>query len=642
MTIKAQAETLGFQTEVKQLLHLVTHSLYGNKEIFLRELISNASDAADKLRFEALADAALYEKDSDLKIWLDFDKNQRTIIIKDNGVGMSREEIIDNLGTIAKSGTKAFLEALTGDQAKDASLIGQFGVGFYSAFVVSDKVTVKSRRAGMKPDQGVLWESAGEGEYTVENIEKPERGTEITLHLKAGEDEFLDNWRLRNIITKYSDHILLPIVMQQEEMLSEEDKKKGKKPELKDEVVNKAKALWTLSKKDIKAEDYKELFKHISRDFEEPLLWAHNRVEGKLEYISLLYIPSHAPFDLWNYEQQHGLKLYVQRVFVMDDAKQLLPTYLRFVKGIVDSNDLPLNVSREILQNSDVIEKIRSGIVKRVLDMLAKLAKDDSEKYAKFWEAFGKVMKEGIGEDLANKEKIAKLLRFASTHKDTESQTVALDDYIARMQKNQDKIYYVTADTFTATKNSPHLEIFRKKGIEVLLLSDRVDEWLVSNLTEFAGKQLQSVAKGELDLSKLGEDAKKTATKKPATKQFDSMLKQMQEVLGEKVKEVRLTDRLTDSPTCLVMGEFEMSAHLQRIMAGAGQQMPTGKPTLELNPKHVLIKKLKAETDDTRFAEWTNILFDQSLLAEGGKLDDPATFVKRLNTLLLQLTASQQ
>lgn len=636
MAVKSQAETLGFQTEVKQLLHLVTHSLYSNKEIFLRELISNSSDAADKLRFEALSDNALYENDSELKIWIDFDKKARTITIRDNGIGMSREEIIDNLGTIAKSGTRAFLESLTGDQAKDASMIGQFGVGFYSAFVISDKVSVQSRRAGMKADQGVLWESAGEGEYTVENINKKERGTEITLHLKKGEDEFLDEWRLRNIITKYSDHILLPIVMKQEEVLSEEDEKAKKKPEITEEVVNKATALWTLPKNKIKKEEYNELYKHISHDFEDPMLWAHNKVEGKLEYTSLLYIPARAPFDLWNYEQQHGLKLYVQRVFIMDDAKQLLPMYLRFVKGIVDSNDLPLNVSRELLQNSDVIEKIKSGVTKRVLDTLEKLAKSDPAKYAKFWEAFGKVIKEGVGEDFSNKDKIAKLLRFATTHTDSEEQNVSLDDYISRMKKDQDKIYYVTADTFTAAKNSPHLEIFRKKGIEVLLLSDRVDEWLSSNLTEYEGKQLHSVAKGDLDLGKM-DDAKTKEKKEKAKDKFEGIIKQMKDVLGDKITEVRLTDRLTDSPACLVMGEHDMSAHLQRMMAAAGQAMPGSKPILELNPEHMLIKKLKDEQDDTKFSEWTNILFDQALLAEGGKLDDPATFVKRLNSMLLQL-----
>jgi molecular chaperone HtpG len=626
---KSQTETLGFQAEVKQVLHLVTHSLYSNKEIFLRELISNSSDALDKLRFEALADSALYEDDKELKIWVDFDKKALTITVKDNGIGMSREEIVENLGTIAKSGTRIFLESLTGDEAKDANLIGQFGVGFYSSFVVADKVTVKSRRAGMKSDQGVLWESTGEGEYSIQNIDRKERGTEVVLHLKKAEDDFLNDWRLRNIVTKYSDHILWPIMMEQE------TEKEGKK-EKKEEVVNKAKALWTLSKKEIKDDDYKELYKHISHDFEEPLLWAHNRVEGKLEYISLLYLPNHAPFDLWNREQQHGLKLYVRRVFIMDDAKQLLPLYMRFVRGIVDSSDLPLNVSRELLQDNAVIDKIKSGVTKRVLDMLDKLAADDKEKYQKFWSAFGQVMKEGVGEDFANKDRIAKLLRFSTTHNDSSEQIISLDDYVNRMQDKQDKIYYVTADTFTAAKNSPHLEIFRIKGIEVLLLSDRVDEWLVSNFTEYESKQLQSVAKGDLDLGGL-EDKKEKEQQKKAEDEFESVIKQMQKILGDKVKEIRLTTRLTDSPACLVAGEFDMSGHLQRIMQQAGQEIPGAKPILELNAKHMLTKKLKAEQDEERFAKLTNILFDQALLAEGGKLDDPATFVKTLNELLLEL-----
>ena len=629
MATKSQTETLGFQAEVKQLLHLVTHSLYSNKEIFLRELISNSSDALDKLRFEALADSALYENDNELKIWVDFDKKARTITVKDNGIGMSREEIIENLGTIAKSGTRMFLESLTGDEAKDATLIGQFGVGFYSSFVVADKVIVKSRRAGMKTNQGVLWESAGEGEYSLQNIDKKDRGTEVVLHLKKAEDDFLNDWRLRNIVTKYSDHILWPILMWREE----EDEKTKKKTKI-EETVNRAKALWTLPKNKIKDDDYKELYKHISHDFEEPLLWAHNRVEGKLEYISLLYIPTHAPFDLWNREQQHGLKLYVQRVFIMDDAKQLLPLYMRFVRGIVDSNDLPLNVSRELLQDNAIIDKIRSGVTKRVLDMLDKLAADDKEKYQKFWAAFGQVIKEGVGEDFANKDRIAKLLRFATTHNDTSEQIISLDDYLSRMPKNQDKIYYVTADSFTATKNSPHLEIFRTKGIEVLLLADRVDEWLVSNFTEYEGKQLQSVAKGDLDLGELADKKPKTKQKKTAG-EFESVIKQMKEILGDKVKDIRLTNRLTDSPACLVADEFDMSGHLQRIMQQAGQQIPGAKPILELNAKHKLTKKLKDETDKKRFAKWTNILFDQALLAEGGKLDDPAGFVKTLNELLL-------
>lgn len=643
-TINPQQETLGFQTAVKQLLHLVTHALYSNKEIFLRELISNGSDAADKLRFEALTDSALYENDAELKIWVDFDEKARTITIRDNGIGMNREEVIANLGTIAKSGTKEFLEKLTGDKAKDSHLIGQFGVGFYSGFVVADRVIVKTRRAGMNIDQGVWWESAGEGDYIIKNIQKTDRGTEIILHLKKDEDEFLNEWRLESIIKKYSDHIMLPIVMQKKTEIPAEKDAADKTPkiEIKEEVVNRATALWTLPKKDIKDEEYKELYKHVTHDFEDPFLWIHNAVEGKMEYITLLYIPAHAPFDLWNYEHRHGLKLYVQRVFIMDDAEQLLPNYLRFVRGIVDSKDLPLNVSREILQNNKVIEAIRGSVVKRVLDTLEKLAKDDKEKYTKFWLNFGKVMKEGVAEDFANKENIAKLLRFASTLTDSEEQNVSFDDYIARMKSGQEKIYYITADTFMAAKNSPHLEIFRKKGIEVLLLTDRVDEWMVSHLFEFAGKKLQSVAKGEIDVDKVEspDAAEKSEDKEKQEKiknDFENIIKQMQTVLGDKVKEVKTSNRLTDSPACLVAGEFDMSMHLQRMMQAAGQAIPKGKPILEINPEHPILQRLQAETDDQRFAEWTNILFDQAFLAEGGQLEDPATFVKRLNSLLLQL-----
>lgn len=646
-TINPQQETLGFQTAVKQLLHLVTHALYSNKEIFLRELISNASDAADKLRYEALTDSALYENDPTLKIWLDFDAKARTITIRDNGIGMNREEAIANLGTIAKSGTKEFLENLTGDKAKDAHLIGQFGVGFYSSFVVADRVIVKTRRAGMRADQGVWWESSGEGDYIIKNIQKTDRGTEIILHLKKDEDEFLNEWRLENIVKKYSDHIMLPIVMKKqiELPLVKDAKDKEPKFETKEEVINRATALWTLPKKDIKDEEYKELYKHITHDFEDPFLWVHNIVEGKLEYITLLYIPVHAPFDLWNYEHRHGLKLYVQRVFIMDDAEQLLPNYLRFVRGIVDSKDLPLNVSREILQNNKVIESIKSSVVKRILDTLEKLANDDKEKYAKFWTNFGRVMKEGIAEDYANKENIAKLLRFASTLNDNEVQNVSLDDYISRMKPGQEKIYYITADTFMAAKNSPHLEIFRKKNIEVLLLAERIDEWMVSHLFEYSGKKLQSVAKGDIDIEKIEtpENAEKAEDKKEhenAKTEFETVIKQMQKVLGDKVKEVRTSNRLTDSPACLVAGEFDMSIHLQRMMQAAGQAVPKNKPILEINPLHPILQRLKNETDDQRFAEWSNILFDQAFLAEGGQLEDPATFVKRLNALLLQLAGN--
>lgn len=651
MTVAAQKETLGFQAEVTQLLHLLAHSLYSNEEVFLRELIANASDAADKLRFESLTDKQLLEEGDELKIWIDCDKKKRTITLRDNGIGMSRQEVIENLGTIAKSGTKEFLKQMTADKAKDSHLIGQFGVGFYSAFVVADKVTVRTRRAGLNSNEGVLWESTGEGEYLIETIDRPERGTEITLHLKKDKMEFLEDYRLRNVITKYSDHITLPIVMKTEvEEVEPEDpaaqaegetaeKKEPKtKKVMKEEVVNQARALWTLPKNEITDEQYADLYKHISHDFENPLVWAHNRVEGKLEYISLLYIPTRAPFDLMNRDRQQGIKLYVQRVFIMDDAEKLMPSYLRFVKGIIDSNDLPLNVSRELLQNSKVIESIRMASVKRVLEMLEKLASDDKEKYAGFWKNFGAVIKEGPGEDFANKELIAKLLRFASTHNESEAQDISLEDYITRMKEGQDKIYYITAETYAAAKNSPHLEIFRKKGIEVLLLSERVDEWLMSHLTEYSGKAFQSVAKGDLDLPGL-EDEKEKEEQQKASTEFESVIEQMKKVLGEKVKEVRLTHRLTDSPACLVADQYGMSIHLQRILkdAGQGMGMPGSQPTLELNPEHPLILKLKEESNEALFAEWSNVLFDQAMLAEGGQLEDPASFVKRLNGLLLQL-----
>lgn len=636
---KSQQETLGFQAQVKQLLHLVTHALYSNKEIFLRELISNASDAADKLRFEALRDTALYEKDPELKIRIDIDKEARTITLSDNGIGMSREEVIENLGTIAKSGTKEFLSQLSGDQAKDAHLIGQFGVGFYSSFVVADKVIVKTRRAGMQADQGVYWESTGEGDYTIQNIQREQRGTEIVLHIRKECDEFLDEYRLRGIISKYSDHILLPIVMKKAIADTAKENETPGPTQFEDEVVNRATALWTLPKNQIKEEDYAELYKHISHDFENPLTWSHNRVEGKLEYISLLYLPARAPFDLFNRDKRHGLKLYVHRVFIMDDAEQLLPGYLRFVRGVIDSNDLPLNVSREILQGSQIIDSIRSACVKRVLDMLETLSKDQPEKYTTFWKQFGQVLKEGPYEDFANRDRIAPLLRFASTHTDSEEQTVSLKDYVERMKPDQQKIYYVTADTFKAAHNSPHLEIFRKKGIEVLLLSDRVDEWLVSHLPEFEGKSLQSVAKGDLNLDDAkvdtGADKKKKSKKENAD--FESVITQMKTILGDKVKEVRLTDRLTDSPACLVSDENEMSIHLQNMLKAAGQDFPTSKPIVEINPDHQLIHRMKNETDEARFSEWTHVLFDQAQLAQGTPLEDPATFVKRLNKLLLEL-----
>ncbi len=637
MSTAKQQETLSFQAEVKQLLHLVTHSLYSNKEIFLRELVSNASDAADKLRFEALGDAALYGNDPELKIWITFDKEAKTITIRDNGIGMNREEVIENLGTIAKSGTREFLSKLSGDQSKDANLIGQFGVGFYSSFVVADKVVVKTRRAGMEPDQGVRWESSGEGDYVIENVACEQRGTEVTLHIRPEDEEFLDAWTLRRIITKYSDHILLPIVMMKDS-ISEEEEKEGEEPkkaEPQEEVVNRATALWTLPKSQIKDEEYEELYRHISHDFEGPMLWSHNKVEGKLEYISLLYIPNHAPFDLWNRDQKHGLKLYVHRVFIMDDAQQLLPMYLRFIRGIVDSNDLPLNVSREILQNSHIIEGIRSGCVKRVLDMLDDLSRNDAEKYGKFWKTFGQVLKEGVGEDFTNRDAIAKLLRFASTKTDEPEQNVSLQDYVDRMVSGQKKIYYVTADSFKAAKNSPHLEVFRKKGIEVLLLSDRVDEWAVSHLPEFAGKPLQSVAKGDTDLGDL-EDKETKEKIKQAEGELSSVIEQVKKVLGDKVKEVRLTDRLTDSPACLVAEENEMSIHLQNLLREAGQAFPSSQPIFEINPEHPIISKMKAESDEDLFSQWAWLIFEQAQLAQGTALEDPASFVKRVNTLLMK------
>jgi molecular chaperone HtpG len=632
MNIEAHKETLGFQTEVKQLLHLMIHSLYSNKEIFLRELISNASDAADKLRFEGLADDALFEGDSELKIRVAFDKDARTITITDNGIGMNRQEVVDNIGTIAKSGTAQFFKSLTGDQAKDAHLIGQFGVGFYSAFIVADKVTLITRRAGLGAEHGVRWESHGEGDYTLETVEKATRGTEIVLHIREGEDEFLESYRLRNIIHKYSDHITLPILMEKEHFGEEKDKPK----EAEWETVNRASALWARSKSDITDEEYTEFYKHVAHDFENPLAHAHSRVEGKYEYTTLLYIPARAPFDLWDRERRHGIKLYVRRVFIMDDAEQLMPNYLRFVRGVIDSNDLPLNVSREILQHDKAIDAIRAGSVKKVLGLLEDLAKNDSEKYATFWKEFGRVIKEGPGEDFANREQLMKLLRFSSTHTDSATQDVALADYLARMKEGQDAIYYVTADSFAAAKNSPHLEIFRKKGIEVLLLSDRVDEWMMSSITEFDGKKFQSVTQGELNLGEL-EDKEEKQEQEKADKEFKALIEKIKTTLGEAVTEVRLTHRLTTSPACLVTGEHDMSANLNRILKAAGQHVPESKPILELNPEHPLVVRLNEESDETRFADMTHILFDQALLAEGGHLDDPATFVKRLNELLLSL-----
>ncbi|MBU3736356.1 MAG: molecular chaperone HtpG [Methylobacterium sp.] len=632
MTTTVQKETLGFQAEVKQLLHLMIHALYSNKEIFLRELVSNASDAADKLRFEALADAALYENDSELKIRVAYDKAARTLTIADNGIGMNRQEVIDNIGTIAKSGTREFFSQLSGDQKKDAALIGQFGVGFYSAFIVADKVTLTTRRAGLTAEHGVRWESAGEGDFTLEMVDKPARGTEIVLHLKEGEDEFLSDWKIKSTLRKYSDHITLPIVMKKSEWQDGVEV-----PTDEDETVNKASALWARSRNDITEEEYQEFYKHVAHDFEPPLAWSHNRMEGKQEYISLLYLPARAPFDLYDRERRHGIKLYVKRVFIMDDAEQLMPQYLRFVRGVIDSADLPLNVSREILQHTRDIDAIKAGSVKKVLGLLEDLAENQPEKYLGFWKEFGRVLKEGPGEDFANRDKIAGLLRFASTHADSEEQTVSLKDYIGRMKEGQEAIYYITADAFAAAKHSPHLEIFRKKGIEVLLLSDRVDEWLVGSLPEFEGKKLQSVAKGDLDLGKLEDEADKEA-QKAAEDAFKDLVEKIQATLGEdKVREVRVTHRLTDSPACLVTGEHDMSANLERLLKAAGQKGPATRPVLEINPQHHLLQRLRNAGDDSRFADLSHLLFEQALLAEGGQLDDPASFVRRLNSLLAEM-----
>ncbi|MGD7037101.1 molecular chaperone HtpG [Methylotuvimicrobium buryatense] len=634
MTVEAKKETLGFETEVKHLLHLMIHSLYSNKEIFLRELISNASDAADKLRFEALSNDGLYEGDSELKIRLEFDKDKRTITVIDNGIGMSRQEVQEHIGTIAKSGTKQFFEALTGDQAKDSELIGQFGVGFYSSFIVADKVTLKTRKAGASHEEGVLWESSGEGEYTLESIDKPQRGTEIVLHLKESEDEFLDDWRLRSIVRKYSDHISLPIVMNKEIPAETDDEGNETAPaRIEEETVNSASALWTKARQDISDEDYNEFYKHVGHDFQDPLTHIHSKVEGTNEYTLLLYIPSRAPFDLWDRDAKHGVKLYIKKVFITDDAEQLMPRYLRFIRGVIDANSLPLNVSREILQQSKQISTIKSGAVKKVLGLIEGLAKNEAEKYETFWSNFGNVIKEGIIEDFSNKDRIAKLLRFSSTHTDSEKQDVSLEDYVGRMKEGQEKIYFITADSFAAAKNSPHLEIFRKKGIEVLLLSDRIDEWLVSSLTEFDGKHMQSVAKGDLDLGKL-EDEEEKKQQEEVNKDFESVVNQIKEVLKEKVSEVRLSHRLTDSPSCLVSDVYGMSLNMERIMKEAGQKMPGSKPIFELNPTHALVTRLKEEQDDQRFADLTNILFDQAILSEGGQLDDPSAFVHKLNELL--------
>ncbi|MBC7685742.1 MAG: molecular chaperone HtpG [Bdellovibrionales bacterium] len=635
----AEKETLGFQAEVKQLLQLMIHSLYSNKEIFLRELISNASDAADKLRFEAINNDALYGNDHELKIKVSFDKQAKTITISDNGIGMSRDEVISHLGTIAKSGTKEFFGKLSGDQQADAALIGQFGVGFYSGFIVADKITVETRRAGADAAEGVRWESGGEGDYSVEGFEKISRGTDVILHLRAGEEELLSGWKLKSIIRKYSDHISLPITMQKDEWDAEKNESVLKEEF---ETVNQASALWARNKADITAEQYDEFYKHVSHDFQAPLAYTHNRVEGRSEYTQLLYVPAHAPFDLWDRNKRGGIKLYVKRVFIMDDAEQLMPAYLRFIKGVIDSNDLPLNVSREILQESRDVKVIREGSTKRVLGMLEELAgaeeQEKKDKYATFWTEFGQVLKEGIGEDASNKERIAKLLRFASTASETADQATSLADYIARMKEGQEKIYYAAGDSYTAAKNSPHLEIFRKKGVEVLLMTDRVDEWMLSFLTEFEGKELVSVAKGGLDLGALEDEAEKKEHEATES-QYKELVERMKSALGEKAKDVRVTFRLTDSPACLVADENELSGNLLRMLKAAGQNAPESKPILEINPNHPLVTRLKYESaESTQFGDWSHILFDQALLAEGGSLSDPASFVKRLNEMLLANT----
>jgi len=633
MAQTAARQTLGFQAEVKQLLSLMIHSLYSNKEIFLRELISNGSDAADKLRFEALANPALYESEPELKITLRIDKEARTISVSDNGIGMSRDEVIANIGTIAKSGTKEFLATLSGDQQKDARLIGQFGVGFYSSFIVADRVALVTRRAGLAAGEGVRWESDGSGEYSIETVERRARGTEVTLHLREGEDELLEPWRVKAIVRKYSDHVGLPIVLTGEAKIDPVTKEfmAGK-----EETLNQAGALWARPKSEISEQQYREFYKHVAHDFEDPLAWAHARVEGRQEYTQLLYLPARAPFDLWDRQGRHGVRLYVKRVFIMEDAEHLMPGYLRFVRGVIDADDLPLNISREILQQNRDVESIRAGCVKRVLGLLDDLAANQAEKYAAFWREFGRAFKEGAGEDAANRERIAKLLRFASTHADTEAQTVSLADYLARVKPGQDRIWYVTAESFAAARSSPHLEVFRRKGIEVLLLAERVDEWLVANLTEFEGKKLASVARGGLDLGELADEAEKKKGEEKR-KEFRALVGRIKEALGERVKEVRVTQRLTESPACLVSDEQDMNANLARILRAAGQKVPAAKPILEINPEHPIVLRLGSE--EARFTDWAVLLHEQALLAEGGSLDDPAGFVKRMNSLLLELSA---
>lgn len=634
MTVEAKQETLGFQAEVKQLLHLMIHSLYSNKEIFLRELISNASDAADKLRFLSLSNGDIMEGDGDLKIRLEFDKDKNTISLTDNGIGMNREEVISHLGTIAKSGTSEFLKNLTGDQKKDSRLIGQFGVGFYSAFVVADEVEVFTRKAGEPAENGVHWKSKGEGEFSVGQVERPARGTTIVLHLREGEEEFADGWRLRSIVKKYSDHISLPIEMLKEDHRSDEEKEKEPKaPEF--EVINKATALWTRSRNEITDEEYKEFYKHISHDFEEPLSWSHNRVEGKQEYTSLLYVPKRAPFDLYQREGTRGLKLYVQRVFIMDDADQFMPMYLRFMKGVLDSADLPLNVSREILQSNQTVENMKGALTKRSLEMLAKLASSEGDDYKEFWKQFGQVLKEGPAEDYANREKILGLLRFASTLSGTSDQTVGLDDYIGRMKEGQDKIYYITAENYNAAANSPHLEIFRKKGIEVVLMYDRIDEWMMGQLFDYKGKSFINIAKGDLDLGTIETEEDKKQQEE-VEKSSEELVKRLKTALESRVSDVKVSHRLTDSPACLVAGAYDMGIQMRQIMEAAGQKLPETKPTLEINPAHPLMERLNGEVQDDRFGDLAMIVFDQAALSEGRALEDPSAYVKRINALLME------
>ena len=640
MSVEANQETLGFQTEVKQLLDLMVHSLYSNREIFLRELISNASDAEDKLRFEALQDDGLYEKDSDLKIRVEFNKELKTITVLDNGAGMSRDEVIENLGTIAKSGTKQFFESLTGDQTKDSQLIGQFGVGFYSCFIVAKKVEVITRRAGESRAKGVRWISEGENDYSIETVDRAKRGTKVVLHLREDADEFLNGYRLREIITKYSDHISFPIIMDKDDVkdgVVDKDKDKDKdKIESGEDTVNSATALWTRNKKEIKNEEYNEFYKHIGHDFEDPLAHTHNKVEGKLEYTSLLYIPSRAPFDLWDREQRHGVKLYVRRIFIMDDAQQLLPPWLRFIRGVIDSDDLPLNVSREILQKNKVVDSIRSGCTKKIIGLLKSIAKNDEEKYQKFWKIFGKVLKEGVVDSTDYKDDLSHLFRFSSTHEDTEDQKVSLKDYVERMPESQKSIYYVIADSYMTAKSSPHLEIFRKKDIEVLLLSEPIDEWVTTHLSEFDSKKLQSVNKGELDLGDIQDEGEKKKDKE-SNKAHDELVKRIKDILDEKVKEVRVTSRLTTSPACLVSDDNDMGRHLEQILKASGQNIPGSKPILEINPDHPIIKKIDGEKDNDLFTDWSHILFDQALLSEGGQLADPVNFVNKLNAMIVSM-----